>query len=112
MTSIGLVKRSKICAIPIAKDELSSVPKRVVVIPPVVDGDGDRAATAVNRLPAELAVEQIPDLSGRVESLINCQITDRGIAIAPDNLPGSDSRVVGGVHDPRSWCQAGGGAAI
>ena len=50
--------------ISIAKDQLSSVPECVVVITPVVDGDGDRAATSVNGLPAELAVEHVPNLTG------------------------------------------------
>jgi hypothetical protein len=86
--------------IPIAEDELSSVPKCVVVITLVVDGDGDRAAASINGLPTELALEHVPNLAGGIERLVNCGIADREIAIAPDHLPRQCLGVVGAVHHP------------
>ena len=83
--------------IPIAEDQLSSVPECVVVITLVVDGDGDSTVAPINGLPTELAVEHVPNLAGVVERLVNREIADRGIAIAPDHLSRQRLSVVGSV---------------
>ena len=50
--------------IAITKDQLTSVPERVVVITPIVDGDGNRAAATVNGPSIKLTLKQIQYLPG------------------------------------------------